>query len=270
MKSIFLVLGLVLAFFACSKKENLPAQEIAPSVQFTTEKSIYNNQPSQMTAIVLPSSVNVAKVDFYIDGVITKTLFSPPFQITSTLKDLKTGAHKLSLSVTLSDSKVLTAENSFSFKIRLADEYQGGIIIKVSSDSLTGIIASKFDLTGGLLGMYKYGAYNGGYAAYSTDDGYSNSYKFEGRFDSDYAAIACLNLELNGYSDWYLPAINELLLFENFKPALNIPERTGNTYWSSTGSEAYPQSAFSHSFSGMLGQPCDMQRGYYVRPVRKF
>ena len=268
MKSIYLILGVAFAFLGCSKKES--SSESAPSIQFSTEKSIYNNQQTQMAVTVTPSSVSVSKVDFYMDGIITKTLFSPPYQVVSTFNDLKTGTHIAGVSVTLSDSKVLTSENEFTFKVKLTDQYQGGIIIKISADSLTGTIASKFDLTGGLLGLYKYGAYSENYGANDPDDGLLNTNKFLGHTDFGYAAIACLNLEYEGYSDWYLPAINELLLFENFKPTLNIPERTGHTYWSSTGSDTYPKSAFSHSFGADLGQPCDMQNNYYVRPVRRF
>lgn len=268
-KSIAFTIIVLALFTGCSKTSTTPPEAI-PSVQITIDDVLLNNKIATISASVSQSSKIVSKVDFYIDGLLAKTIFSAPYQFSILLKDLNTGVHKISTSVTFSNNETITTEKNANFKVNLGDDYQGGIIIKLSDNLLNGLIASKFDLAGGLLGMYSYGAYNGNYGAFSMDDGYLNSNKFEGKFDSDYAALACLKLEYNGYSDWYLPALNELILFENYRALLNIPERGGKTYWSSTGSETNTKSAYSHSFGGDLGQPCDMQRGYYVRPIRKF
>lgn len=267
MKSqIFLMILIVLSVFSCKKDE----VAVKYDVRISVDDPAYNNKPATISATMSPDNKTVSKVDFYIDGNLEKTIFSEPYQFSSILKDLKIGIHKTTVIITLSNNQLISSEKDFMFKVKLGDTYQGGVIIKLSDDSINGLIASKIDLTGGTLGMYKYGAYNGNYGAYSMDDGLSNSLKFEGKFDDNYAVNACLKLEYNGYSDWYLPALNELLLFENYRTDLNFPTRGGGIYWSSTESETKPQSAYSHSFGGMLGQPCDKQSLYHVRPVRKF
>lgn len=102
------------------------------------------------------------------------------------------------------------------------------------------------------------------------DDGLANTKKFEGKFDSDYAAIACLQLEYEGYKDWYLPAYNELILFDKFRKLLNIPERTGEKYWSSTGSKDDIKKAYLYSFGATVGKTTDVQSLLHVRPCRRF
>jgi hypothetical protein len=266
MKNLFIIAFITIILFGCTKDE----VAVKYDVKISVDDPAFNNESATITTTISHNNQSVSRVDFYLDGNLENTIFSEPYQFSRVLKDLKTGIHKSTVLVTFSDNQAITSEKDFTFSVKLGDDYQGGIIIKLSDDSLNGIIASKFDLNGGILGTYKYGAYNGDYGAYSMDDGLSNSSKFEGKFDSDYAAIACLKLEYNGYSDWYLPALNELLLFENFRTALNFPIRGGGTYWSSTESETKPESAYSHSFGGSLGQPCDKQSLFKVRPVRKF
>jgi hypothetical protein len=266
MRNLFIIAFITCVLFGCKKDE----VAVKYDVEISVDDLVYNNKQATISATISPNNQTVSRVDFYLDGNIEKTIFSEPYQFSSLLKDLKTGIHKATVLVTLSDNQVITSEKDFTFCVKLGDDYQGGVVIKLSDNSLNGVVASKFDLTGGTLGMYKYGAYNGNYGAYSMDDGLSNSLKFEGKFDSNYAANACLKIEYNGYNDWYLPALNELLLFENFRTALNFPIRGGGTFWSSTESETILQSAYSHSFGGSLGQPCDKQSLYYVRPIRKF
>ncbi len=264
-KTIFILMSVFL-ILSCEK------QSVEKSIDcvILANDTIANNVQSTISATFKTENTSIAKVELFIDGVSNKTLFASPFDFKVTLNSLTTGSHVITINATTVEGNSKTFTKNVFFKVNLGDVYMGGIVISLSSNKVNGIIASTSDLTGGVLGLYKYGAYNGNYQAYSMDDGLSNTNKFVGKFDSNYAAIACLNLTYNGYSDWYLPALNELLLFENYRVLLNIPERSGNVYWSSTESSTDVNSAYSHSFGGMLGQPCDKQKGYYVRPVRKF
>jgi len=84
------------------------------------------------------------------------------------------------------------------------------------------------------------------------------------------AAQYCESLNINGKTDWYLPALTELNVLYNNRASLRNFELTGNIYWSSTENDnAY---AWFERFSdGMqnynLGQP--KHRGLLVRCVRR-
>ncbi|MDR1054321.1 MAG: hypothetical protein LBL90_00445 [Prevotellaceae bacterium] len=269
MKKIVLFALLVVVFAGCSKEDGKENQINKLSFEFPN--SVKNGDEYDIQANIEPNTSEVNNIELFLDGKSVEKKFSQPFSFKLTLEDLLTGEHKLIMSATMKDGSVVSsAEKKFIFLVNLGDEYQNGVVIAVTDNGLHGTIAAKSDLTGGVLGKHKYGAYNGDYQAYSMNDGLENTNKFTGKFDSNYAAIACLNLELNGYDDWYLPAYNEMLLFENFLEKLNIPERSGRIYWSSTGDSSNEQRAYAVPFGVSFGTPCDMQGSYLVRPCRKF
>lgn len=271
MKNVLITLA-ALVLIGCSKNDD-PQKEQPPvisSILINDNGDVYNNKEIVIKTAIEENNNSILSVDFHIDGQSVKSVFSKPYEYKDVLKDLKTGDHTVEVVVNCSNGIKVQKSTNFKFKVALGDQYQGGIIIKLESDGLKGVIASKTDLSGGILGKFQYGSYNGNYEAYSMDDGLSNTNKFKGKFDSNYAAIACLNLELNGYSDWYLPAYNQLALFENYLKQLNIPERSGYIYWSSTGSDKDPKRAYVYGFGVSLGNPFDMQSYCLVRPCRNF
>ena len=268
MKNLILAMALMAGIFisGCSKDDDEPI--ISAELVIGNNGNIINNQEHVFVVTLTNEDGSVESVDLFIDGELTKTLFSPPYSFNLTLSDLTPGEHIANAVINTSNEKI-TAESLFEFQVMLGQEFQGGIIIHLSEDGLNGLIASKQNIDGGILGMYKYGAYNGNYEAYSENDGYSNTLKFEGKFDSNYAAPACLQYSWGGFDDWYLPAKNEIALFEGFLHELNIPERSSDIYWSSTESEEDPEFAFIFTTGG--SHPLqDKQSLGFVKPVRKF
>ena len=81
------------------------------------------------------------------------------------------------------------------------------------------------------------------------------------------AAQACVDLVLNGYSDWFLPSINELGQLYNNRNSLGGFQNDWY-YWSS--SEYNSSSAWG--FFVLLGSPSNYGKydNYYVRAVRAF
>ena len=87
------------------------------------------------------------------------------------------------------------------------------------------------------------------------------------------AARKCGDLDLNGYTDWYLPSLDELTkLYFNIgqgAPARNIGGFTNSYYWSST--EVGSANAWNFTFAngGAYGYG-DKYDTFYVRAVRAF
>ena len=273
MKKIFLFALLAAVLIGCGNDDddNSTTSPVNYKISFNSPDVIKNGTEHSIIPVIEPNADEISSIELFLDGKSMEKKFSAPFSFKFTLTDLPTGEHKLIMAATMKNGSVINSdEKTFLFAVNLGDEYQGGIVIKILDNGVHGTIASKSDLTGGVLGKYKYGAYNGNYQAYSMDDGLENTNKFRGKPDSNYAAIACINLEHNGYNDWYLPAYNEMLLFVNFLAKLNIPERSGRVYWSSTGDNSNSQRAYAVPFGVSFGTPCDIQGSYLVRPCRRF
>lgn len=87
--------------------------------------------------------------------------------------------------------------------------------------------------------------------------------------------IARLNTEkFGGYSDWRLPAIEELVSivdYNSYGPAINtdyFPNTMSSWYWSSTtGAHSTPHAWCVHFYNGLVVS-YDKSGAYYVRAVR--
>ncbi|MDR1938748.1 MAG: hypothetical protein LBQ73_09685 [Tannerellaceae bacterium] len=274
MKKIILSVAFAAVLSGCEKKEEVKEDEKVKenyTLSIDSPNAVKNGQKCSVSSNVSPNASTVSNVELFLDGKSHEKKFSPPFVFDVTLKDLLTGDHKFVATATLKDGTIITSiEKGFIFSVSLGDDYQGGIVIKTTDEGVHGTIASKSDLSGGVSGKYKYGLYNGNYQAYSIDDGLSNTNKFAGKYDNDYAAIACLNLELNGYDDWYLPAHKEFEDIGKFESIL-IQNRLENIYWTSTlrnddtHAEIYTFGRVSYTLSDL-----DIQKYHYVKPCRRF
>ena len=113
-----------------------------------------------------------------------------------------------------------------------------------------------------------------GTGKYNTDDlikamdiegkAYSSSIASE-TTTSEYAARKCYDYESGGYSDWFLPSMNELKLLYQQKNVVGI---SSGWYWSSSekdSSYAWYQN-FDYGYQGSSYRDLS----YYVRPIRAF
>jgi serine/threonine protein kinase len=117
--------------------------------------------------------------------------------------------------------------------LKIGQKYQGGIIFYLDNSEKHGKVCTEIDL---------------------------------GRFDWDSAMEKCQNLNLKGYSDWYLPSLSELKLLNNQKYV--IPGLFQDFYWSS--SEVGTAQAWTKIFD--VGSQVNVNKTfeYYVRAVRAF
>lgn len=170
--------------------------------------------------------------------------------------------------------------------LKIGDEYQGGIIYYIfSPDEWTdvgfyvpgeihGLIVAKNDLPD----KYEYGCYNKFFNTlghtqltfnYHSEYPTVEIFKYCG---ANTAAGACYNLNLNGYSDWYLPTSQELnKIFQN-----KIINPDGKIRWSCTWQNYYPDNSVPNTMNqyayayGSFIRSHKRSELLFVRPVRKF
>jgi hypothetical protein len=165
--------------------------------------------------------------------------------------------------------------------LAIGDSYQGGIIFYL--DGLGGgLIAAPTDQsTGAEWGCY--GALITGADGTAVGTGYQNTIDIEaGCTTSGTAADICANLTLGGYSDWFLPSIDELnLMWTNLADSdgdgtaigssdpNNLGGFAGTYYWSSTEDDNID--AWIQFFGD--GEQFASDKGFFgnnVRAVRSF
>lgn len=98
-------------------------------------------------------------------------------------------------------------------------------------------------------------------------DGFMNTNAIVGSCNENGAAKACFDYVYGGYTDWYLPNVNEILLFYptvDIRTKLNVS--IPSSYWSSE-----EENATNAKISGNSGQHINLKTATQsVRPIRRF
>jgi hypothetical protein len=92
-----------------------------------------------------------------------------------------------------------------------------------------------------------------------------------GTFDTNHlASLTCQNLASNGYSDWYLPAVNELGAMESPYNLGMLPIPGATEFWSATDVNSDTTAAYSVDLSGGPGGISNGKTGSLtVRCIRR-
>jgi hypothetical protein len=153
-------------------------------------------------------------------------------------------------------------------KMKLGDTYQGGKIAYLDASGEHGMIVSPSDLISqcewGCNGIEIIGADSTkyGYGKENTND------ILLGCNQVSSAAKICDNYSVGGYSDWFLPSIDELQIIYDNRVVLNIDViGISPFYWSST--EYNANNAKGFSFSGTAAYSAKNNL-YSVLAVRYF
>ena len=158
-------------------------------------------------------------------------------------------------------------------QVQVGDKIQGGVVFHIDETGMGGLVAAPYDQTAKKV---MWGA-NGNTYALSPNNGAKNTFMILQYFDGKHleshkintAAYRCSTLTLNGYDDWYLPAINELQLMYNNREIIGN-FRFGD-YCSST--EAGKKDAYSIHFRPHRRVEFyynKNDRDYFIRCIRKF
>lgn len=155
-------------------------------------------------------------------------------------------------------------------------EYAGGFIFYIDQGTGTGLVAAPFDQSdensqftgapwkaGEIVGI----AFQG--TGVEIGEGKSNTQAIVAHFDGDYfAAKLCDDLDLNEYSDWFLPSKDELnAMYINLHLHGNGDFNSEAIYWSSSGSV---HDAWYQFFQTGNQQTFGTLGTFYVRAVREF
>lgn len=158
---------------------------------------------------------------------------------------------------------------SFTAAFIIGNAYQGGRIFFVDNTKLHGLITATNDQSAGA----RWNNTSNPYAnvnAYSVDDGVANTNTMISVIgNTGNAAAVCRAYTGGGYTDWYLPSINELYklylqktIIGNFQPVL---------YWSSTASSTFNANAWAQHFgNGSSYNDRDKTELNWVRAIRRF
>jgi uncharacterized protein YfiM (DUF2279 family) len=274
----FILAGLIaLTAAGCGKDEpkpEPPANNQKPTCSITSpmeNAQFYTNESISVAVVAEDADGTVAEVKLYVDnaGYSSKTDF--PYNFTINANFLTAGLHTIKAVAkdnrgASSDEASVTVTVITKPEFSIGDNYQGGIIAYVDATGKHGLIAAPSDQSTGVKWWLQSSC------SVVTDSwigsGENNTNRLvQAGGTGNYAARICYDLVLNGYSDWFLPSLDELE-----KLYINRDEVGGFSpngfYWSSTEAGSY----YAYYVAFSLGNIDDatLYNTYRVRAVRAF
>jgi hypothetical protein len=165
----------------------------------------------------------------------------------------------------------------FTPNFGIGESFGGGFIIYLDGSGEHGLIAAETDQTEGIIWDNGTNCKKTNITSTSIGSGQTNSARLVSILGpGNYPAKICDDLVLNGYSDWYLPSLQEL---DCMKKSLSVFDRKFNLngifYW--TSSEAPESEGTQSCFAWVQSILTGEQRSWakndktpYVRAIRSF
>ena len=165
--------------------------------------------------------------------------------------------------------------------LTIGDHYGGGIIFSLDLSGQHGLIAASYDLQGSIWwgneGLTGASFVTNGDTNTKRIVAFLNKISLEHPEYSTFlakkhtpAACACDSVKISDYSDWYLPAINELN--EMYDMQKKIGNFSVGIYFSSTESQA--SKSYTVNFipgkKNIIEENWKLKEGYHARCIRKF
>jgi uncharacterized protein (TIGR02145 family) len=165
-------------------------------------------------------------------------------------------------------------EVSFLSIYAMGDYYQGGVIFSVSGTypNQHGLICAQADQSSGTVWGCD-GSIIAGADGTALGTGNQNTIDIvSGCSTVGIAARICYDLNLNGYTDWYLPSVDELtLLVTKYRETLSSDYGGAYYYWSSTEDPGFPATlAVYYNFWTGVSVATSKTQLAHVRAIRTF
>jgi hypothetical protein len=165
-------------------------------------------------------------------------------------------------------SAVFTINTDEVIAPQIGDYVYGGVVFYIDDTGEHGMIISEHDSD--LPGLYEWGCEGEDILfgdQFLFGIGRDNTYNIIAACSSNSAALACSNFSNGVYSDWYLPAYDELQTAKsNLYPPIEFS--TGIQYW--TSSEYNNDDAIAINFNNGNFQYITKSTKLKVRPIREF
>jgi uncharacterized protein (TIGR02145 family) len=217
-------------------------------------------------------------------GVCWSSLHIPTINDTLTLDGIGTGTFNSSINGLVanrtyflrayaSNSAGTAYGNTMSFKtgsgLYIGQQYAGGIIFFIDGTGNHGMVCAQVDQSlGAMWGCFGIGL--PGASGWGVGTGLQNTLDIiNGCSEAGIAARLCYELELNGFSDWYLPSSDELVQLYNNLISVKIGNFSSGRYWSSTQVNGYRAMHIINS-KGEKGEGENKNLLFFVRAVRSF
>ena len=126
---------------------------------------------------------------------------------------------------------IISSDLQFVADYIIGQNSAGGIVFYVDNTGLHGLVSAPSDQ-----GSYPWGCEGTRIGGTSVDfgSGLQNTDAIVAKCSGSNAANICNDLVLNGYSDWYLPSLRELVLIHDNLYHHGIGDFSDNFYWSSS------------------------------------
>ena len=269
MKKIIWPVILLLCLWACGEG---PVTENKVAGSFTVSTvgiQVHNNQEIELA---VSTSEAVREVAFCVDGSPIGSVTSEPYVLLWTPVNIGPGNHTLTASIIPYEGDDALLSMNIEIVLGLGDNYRGGIIFYLDDTGEHGLIASASDvsLNNSVNFMWSTAGFIG---ATDSIEGRHNTLLMAAESTGpDYAGYPFKNgLELNGYSDWYIPAKAEMsLLMERRGFIGEFPSHPDAAYyWTSTECCRVKACAMNIFYlSDSVTHKLDNR--YRIRPIRKF
>lgn len=161
----------------------------------------------------------------------------------------------------------------FTTKFGLGEAYQGGYIVYLDENGEHGLIASDIDQSAGIIWDNGTNCLKTNVTALTVGTGQANTARIISNLGlGNYPAKICNDLVLNGFSDWFLPSLEELdCIWKNLSFLRGNYNLKGEFYW--TSSEVVGQNCYAWVQNINTGEKRTWIKDDntpYVRAVRAF
>jgi len=227
---------------------------------------------------LINKKVYISEIDFNTMKFMAKKL-APNYTILSLSNN---GADKEKIITNNLPNKSAAQGQSSNELIGIGSTYQGGIVFYLSGNGKHGLIVSNENIDKEKVDWDNQSNKDINKTKTEMGSGAANTSAIISVYNnSNYAANICKKYNGGGFSDWYLPSLDELkLIYENVGPSSKL-KNTGKfnndmmaSYWSS--SESPNQSSFGGKYAWAIffndgtAQESTKNNASYVRAIRAF